>query len=235
MFTQDRVAASAGHFLDGLLGPERRKTGWMRAEAAGDPGPWRPQARPSLAVVAGTAEAIAQGLEPTAWQRLSAGDGTKGPRLYDWSYLELAELKEGEYRDGATGVWTRGLPIRRNLADSEYAYFTTRCPAGTAIETPVMAEGQRWVIENAFETTRSEPGLDHNETRSWHGWHRHVSLVMLAFAMLSAIRCRANASPPKNADQPDVEVPDLIRWSVQEIRRVAIRLAQRIQPAYVIA
>src|SRR3712207_1493778 len=41
LFTQDRVAASAGGFLDGLLGPERRKTGWMRGEATGDPGPWR--------------------------------------------------------------------------------------------------------------------------------------------------------------------------------------------------
>lgn len=44
LFTQERVAASAGQFLDGLLGEERRKTGWMRAEAAGDPGPWRQQA-----------------------------------------------------------------------------------------------------------------------------------------------------------------------------------------------
>ncbi len=44
LFTQERVAASAGLFLDGLLSDERRKTGWMRAEAAGDPGPWRQQA-----------------------------------------------------------------------------------------------------------------------------------------------------------------------------------------------
>ncbi len=44
LFTQARVAQSAGLFLDGLLGTERRKTGWMRAEAAGDPGPWRQQA-----------------------------------------------------------------------------------------------------------------------------------------------------------------------------------------------
>src|SRR6478735_9656406 len=44
LFTQERVAASAGLFLDGLLGAERRKTGWRRAEAAGDPGPWRQQA-----------------------------------------------------------------------------------------------------------------------------------------------------------------------------------------------
>jgi SRSO17 transposase len=44
LFSQERVAASAGRFLDGLSGEERRKTGWMRAEAAGDPGPWRRQA-----------------------------------------------------------------------------------------------------------------------------------------------------------------------------------------------
>ena len=44
LFTQERVAASAGFFLDGLLGSEPRKTGWMRAAAAGDPGPWRQQA-----------------------------------------------------------------------------------------------------------------------------------------------------------------------------------------------
>src|SRR5436190_17653985 len=44
LFAAPSVAASANAFLDGLLGPERRKTGWMRAEAAGDPGPWRQQA-----------------------------------------------------------------------------------------------------------------------------------------------------------------------------------------------
>ena len=44
LFLQERMVISAGRFLDGLLGPERRKTGWMRAEAAGDPGPWRQQA-----------------------------------------------------------------------------------------------------------------------------------------------------------------------------------------------
>ena len=46
LFTQEQVAVSAGLFLDGLLGPERRKTGWMRAEAAGDPGPSPQQAIP---------------------------------------------------------------------------------------------------------------------------------------------------------------------------------------------
>ncbi|SDB74030.1 hypothetical protein SAMN02927895_05002 [Belnapia rosea] len=94
-------------------------------------------------VVAGTAETIAQGLEPSAWQRLLAGEGSKGPRLSDWAYLKLADLDEDEYRDGATGVWTRGLLIRRNLSDGECAYFTTWCPAGTTAETLVAVEGQR--------------------------------------------------------------------------------------------
>jgi SRSO17 transposase len=77
------------------------------------------------------------------------------------------------------------------------AFFTTWCPAGTSIETLVASEGRRWAIEDSFETAKNELGLDHNETRSWHGWHRHVSLVMLAFAMLATIRHHANQTPPQ--------------------------------------
>jgi SRSO17 transposase len=362
VFKQDRVAASANAFLDGLLGPERRKTGWMRAEAAGDEGPWRQQAilgrarweadalrdivrdyaletladpdavlvfdetgflkqgkascgvarqytgsvgkvtncqigvfaayasrhghafidralylpkpgasdparraaahvpeevgfatKPQLAsrmirqaieadvpfawvaadsvygigalemdlrragkgyvlgvasnhqftswigkpAVSGTADEIMQGLDAPDWRPLSAGEGTKGPRLYDWAYLELADLDASEYDRGQSGLWTRGLLIRRNLSDGECAYFTTWCRAGTGIETLVAVEGQRWSIEDGFETSKNELGLDHNETRSWHGWHRHVSLVMLAFAMLATIRHHANRQPPQ--------------------------------------
>ena len=142
--------------------------------------------------VAGTAEEIARGLDLAAWQRLSAGEGTKGARLYDWSYLELADLEADEYRSGSLGLWTRGLLIRRTIADGAYAFFTTWCPAGTGIETLVAVEGRRWMIEDSFETAKNELGLDHNESRSWHGWHRHVSLVMLAFAMVATIRHHAN-------------------------------------------
>jgi len=339
LFTQQRVAVSAGLFLDGLLGPERRKTGWMRAEAAGDRGPWRQQAilgrgrwqadalrdlvrayaletladrdavlaidetgflkqgkascgvarqytgsagkitncqigvfaayvsrhghafidralylpkawtddparlaaahvppkmgfatKPRLALamieravaakvpfmwvaadsvygvgeiemalrragkgyvlgvngthpfnswgdrpaVAGTAKEIAQALPASAWARLSAGEGTKGPRLHDWAYLELADLEAAEYDDGLSGLWTRGLLIRRSIADGELAFFSTWCPAGTGIEILVKVEGHRWAIEDGFETAKNELGLDHNETRSprWSPDHR---------------------------------------------------------------
>lgn len=361
LFRRERLAASAGLFLDGLLGEERRKTGWMRAEAAGDPGPWRQQAvlgrghwdadalrdivrdytaehlatddavlvidetgflkqgakscavsrqytgsagkitncqigvfasyvsskghafidralylpkiwaedlgrrtaayippetvfatKPRLArmmiertieagvpfawvaadsvygvgelettlrragkgyvlgvnsahmfrswgtaePVAGTAEQIAEALGDEAWQRLSAGEGTKGPRLHEWAYYALADLDGSEYNEALTGLWTRGLLIRRTIADGDLAFFSTWCPKGTDITTLVRVEGHRWAIEDSFETAKNELGLDHNETRSWHGWHRHVSLVMLAFAMMAVIRHKANALPP---------------------------------------
>ena len=73
---------------------------------------------------------------------------------------------------------------RRSIADGVCAFFATWCPAGTGLDTLVAVEGQRWAIEDSFETAKTEFGLDHNESRSWHGWHRHVSLVMLAFAIM---------------------------------------------------
>jgi len=363
LFAQARMAVSAERFMDGLLGEERRKTGWMRAEAAGDPGPWRQQAilgrgrwdadalrdivrdyaletladpdavlvidetgflkqgkascgvarqytgsagkitncqigvfaayvsrhghafidralylpkawtddparmakvhvpesigfatKPAIALsmiertiaadapfawvaadsvygvgtietalrragkgyvlgvnanhpfrswakpqaIAGTAKEIAESLPEAVWRRLSAGDGTKGERLYDWAYLELADLDAGDYDEAFSGLWTRGLLIRRTIADGDLTFFSTWCPKDTSIKTLVKVEGHRWAIEDSFETAKNELGLDHNETRSWHGWHRHVSLVMLAFAMLATIRHHANAAtPPK--------------------------------------
>lgn len=159
--------------------------------------------------VAGTAEQIAQTLPSEVWQRLSAGFGTKAARLYDWAYLELADLEADEYGDDLTGRWTRGLLIRRSLCDEGLAFFSTWCPAGTPIGTLLRVEGQRWAIEDAFETAKTELGLTHNETRSWHGWHRHVSLVMLAFAMMAVVRQRANTltSPQKRSDEVKLQ-----RW-----------------------
>ena len=150
--------------------------------------------------VAGTAKEITEGLPASAWRRLSAGAGTKGRRFHDWAYLELADLDAGEYNKALAGqAWTRGLLIRRKIADGDLAFFTAWAPTGTSIERLAKIEGRRWAIEDSFETTKNELGLDHNETRSWHGWRRHVSLVMLAFAMMAAIRVHANtvASPPK--------------------------------------
>ena len=167
--------------------------------------------------VAGAAEDIAKILPPAFWQRLSAGSGTKGERICDWAYLELANLTTAAFGSDAPGFWTRGLLIRRSIADQSLAFFTTWCPAGTGVETLVRVEGARWAVEDAFETTKNELGLDHNETRSWHGWHRHVSLVMLAFAMLAAVRRRANETAPQKSRIAE----QARRWCVGQSRKSA--------------
>ena len=147
--------------------------------------------------------------------RLSAGESTKGPRLYDWAYLELADLSAAEFGSEVPGIWTRGLLIRRAVADESLAFFSTWCPAGTSIATLVRVEGTRWALEDAFETAKTELGLAHNETRSWHGWHRHVALIMLAFAMLATVRHRANSTaPPKSRDANRVR-----RWCAGQSRK----------------
>jgi SRSO17 transposase len=97
--------------------------------------------------IADTAQQIAQDLEPAAWQRLSAGEGTKGPRLFDWAYLELADLNAEDY--DTSGVWARGLLIRRSIADGACAFFSRWCPTGTGIETLAAIEGHRWARRGA--------------------------------------------------------------------------------------
>ena len=160
--------------------------------------------------VAGTAKDIAEALPGDAWRRLSAGEGTEGARRHDWAYLDLADLDADDFNADFAGVWTRGLLIRRNIADGDRAFFSTWCPGGTAVENLVTVEGQRWAIEGSFETAKNEFDLDHNETRSWHGWHRHVSLVMRAFAMMAVIRHRANSRP----SHPPKTMPSARRKSV---------------------
>jgi len=71
----------------------------------------------------------------------------------------------------------------------------------------VNVEGTRWRIEEGFETAKNEFGLDHNETRSWHGWHRHVSLVMLAYAVMASVRCQANSLKPKKKHNAEHDHP----------------------------
>ena len=187
--------------------------------------------------VIGTAEEIAKTQRRSDWRRLSAGAGTKGPRLHDWCYLELADLEGEESNHHSQVLWTRGLLIRRNIANGDLAYFTTWCPAGTSIETLVSVEGHRWAIEDSFETAKNEFGLDHNEFQivAWLASSR-----LARHARICHDGCHPTsgqqAGAQKNQVQRDAKTSHLIRWSIQEIRRIAHRLAQkRIQPADIIA
>jgi SRSO17 transposase len=116
-----------------------------------------------------------------AWRRLSAGDGAKGPRLYDWAWLPC--------RSDAAKGWQKGLLIRRKLASRDaFTFYLTLAPTGTSLAELVRVAGRRWTIEACFEAAKGEVGLDQYEVRSWTGWHRHVTLAMLAHAYLAVLR-----------------------------------------------
>jgi SRSO17 transposase len=126
------------------------------------------------------------------WVRLSAGDGAKGPRLYDWAYLPHSGGREG---------WQMALLIRAKIdRPDELAFFLTLAPADTPLETLVRIAGTRWTIEACFEQAKGEVGLDEYEVRSWTGWHRHVTLAMLAHAYLAVLRRHRHAVGGRGPD-----------------------------------
>jgi SRSO17 transposase len=123
-------------------------------------------------------------LPDNAWQRLSCGDGAKGPRLYDWALLPLP-------RWGQSPDVLHALLVRRSLSEAELAYYGVFAPAGTALQPVVTVAGQRWTIEECFELGKDEVGLDEYEVRHWPGWYRHITLSMLALAFLTVTRSQA--------------------------------------------
>lgn len=137
-------------------------------------------------------DAIARDLDEEAWFRMSVADGSKGPRVYDWSAGAFGVPIEHER--GALQHW---LLIRRSVTDpDDRAYYFCAAPPDATPQELAIASGGRWAIETCFQTGKQEAGLDEYEVRSWTGWHRHITLSMLALAFLAAVRAEV-ASPVK--------------------------------------
>ena len=130
------------------------------------------------------ARELAQQIPDDRWQRLSAGEGSKGPRLYDWGWLPI-----GPWSALDQGRW---LLVRRSIADlDDLAYYACFGAAETPLAELVRVAGTRWIIEDAFKEAKQEVGLDEYEVRRWVGWHRHITLALLAHAFLAVIRSYA--------------------------------------------
>jgi SRSO17 transposase len=148
-----------------------------------------------------TPEALTRALPPRAWRRLSAGAGTKGERLFDWARVRLVRPREEPGRE-------RWLLVRRSIADPEdLAYFVVFAPAGLRLVDLARAAGRRWLVEECFEAAKQEVGLADYEVRSWHGWHRHVTLAMLALAFLAGLRAALNAAKGGDASPASFSYP----------------------------
>jgi len=130
---------------------------------------------------------LASELADDQWQSLTAGEGSKGPRLYEWARVPLG----WETEDG----FERWLLLRRHPRDRQaLAYYFAYAPEGTVLAELAGAAGLRWTIEECFLRAKDDLGLDHCEARSWHGWHRHMTLVMAAAAFLAKLSAETRRS-----------------------------------------
>jgi SRSO17 transposase len=140
---------------------------------------------------------VAALLPEEAWVPLSAGEGSQGPRLYEWAWLEVDAEPEGEGRSG----WRTWMLIRRSLSDpSKRAYYRAWGPAETRLADLVRVAGRRWTIEEGLEEAKGEVGLDQYEVRIWTGWYRHITLALLAHAVLVVLRAQAQAGKKKGSE-----------------------------------
>lgn len=115
----------------------------------------------------------------SAWRRIVVGEGSQGPRLY-----EYAEVTVWFCEDERPGPPER-LLVRRSLGQSaELKYHRANAPASVPLEKLAQVRGTRWTIEEDIQSGKGECGLDEYETRGWVGWHHHTALSMLALAFL---------------------------------------------------
>ncbi|MGW1145974.1 IS701 family transposase [Streptomyces sp. NPDC002454] len=121
-----------------------------------------------------------------AWERISCGDGAKGPRVYHWAAVRLPAVAEFDYQ-GEFPCRMRWALARRSIRrPDEIAYYLAYAPLGTTVQELVRIAGTRWAIEECFQAAKNECGLDQYEVRRYVGWYRHITLAMLAHAFLAA-------------------------------------------------
>jgi SRSO17 transposase len=172
-------------------------------------------------LLADVASSAQQALRARDWQRLSQSLGTKGERLFDWARLPVVH--------GGTVDGRHWLVVRRCLDDpDELAYYLVWSPLDTPLPLMVQAIGARWHVEEDLQATK-DLGLDHYEVRSYLGWYRHITLVLLAYAFLLSICVYAHhpASAP-SAGPVALPAPPVIALTPSEVCHL---LAHLIWPA----
>jgi len=159
----------------------------------------------------GTARAdeLAARLPKRAWRRLSAGDGAKGPRLYDWAWIATTDPAVVGDASARGHHW---LLIRRNIRTGELAFYRAYAPSWVKLATLVRVVGRRWTVEEAFQGGKELTGLDEHQVRTWTSWRRWTLLAMLAHAFLTVMVATQPA--------PTHDEHALIALTRNEIRRL---------------
>jgi SRSO17 transposase len=163
------------------------------------------------------ADELAGRLPKRAWQRLSAGNGAKGERFYDWALVDTVDAAADP--DGTGCHW---LLLRRNRRTGELAFYRAYSPTPVPLAALVQAAGTRWRIEESIQSSKELAALDQHQVRRWDSWHRWTILAMLAHAFLSVMTATQPPPDPGN---------ELIPLTRNEIRRLFTAAITPIQQA----
>lgn len=132
-----------------------------------------------------TVEKLARNINDYFWYRRKVSEGTKGPIIYEFTRRQVILSAAGLPKKT---VW---LLIRRTIDDDpEYSFFISNASLSTRLKTLVWLSGLRWAIEQCFEETKSELGMDHYEVRKFTGWHHHMLTCMLSHFFLWHLKIR---------------------------------------------
>ena len=141
-----------------------------------------------------TVAALAAAIPKRFWRQMTIAAGSKGPRRFAWAWVQI--------NHDLGPQWRRWLLVRKSLDDrQELAYYIAAGPSRTPLTRLAKTAGARWAIEGAFESAKQEVGLADYEVRSWTGWHRHITLTLLAHSVLAAVRRLADGPPKKSQAQ----------------------------------
>ncbi len=151
----------------------------------------------------------------TQWQRLSAGQGSKGHRFYSWARIAI------EPEPNSSG--DHWLLVRRNDTTSEIAYYRCYHPTRVDLAQLVHVAGQRWHIEENFQAAKGHVGLDQHQVRTWDSWHRWTTLAMLAHAFLTILAAAIRQTESQS------HARGLIPITVAEARRLLLATWRRVQ------
>jgi SRSO17 transposase len=165
---------------------------------------------------------LAAGLPRWAWQRLSAGQGAKGERYYDWAWIDHTDRA---HRDDPLDSQCWSLLIRRHRHTGELAFYRCYAPEPVPLRELVRVAGRRWTIEETFQAGKGLAGMDEHQVRRWTSWRRWTLLAMIAHALLAVLAANEHADRPAPAG--------LIELTCAEIRRLFIALV--VEPARQVA
>ncbi|MFE9139723.1 IS701 family transposase [Streptomyces sp. NPDC007355] len=129
------------------------------------------------------------------WKRRSCGNGSHGPRVFDWARVEVRPWHRKDRRH-----WV--IARRSVRRPEEISYYIAYCPTDTTLDQLIHIAGARWAVEECFQTAKQECGLDDYQVRRYPGWHRHITLAMAAHACLTVLRARDLDAGKAETDPP---------------------------------